>query len=54
MMSKYKHILYEKKDKIARVKLNRPRYVNAQSQMMLEEKRKHWPWQRASRRLSPF
>ena len=37
MMSTYKHILYEKQDKMARVKLNRPQYLNAQSQMMLEE-----------------
>ncbi len=36
-MSRYKQILYEKDDTIARVKLNRPRYLNAQSQVMLEE-----------------
>jgi len=36
-MAAYKHILYEKKDAIARVKLNRPKYRNAQSQVMLEE-----------------
>jgi enoyl-CoA hydratase len=36
-MAEYKHILYEKQGKMARVKLNRPRYLNAQSQLMLEE-----------------
>lgn len=36
-MPEYKHILYEKDDKIAWVKLNRPRYRNAQSHLMLEE-----------------
>jgi enoyl-CoA hydratase len=36
-MTAYKHILYEKDDTIARVKLNRPKYRNAQSQIMLEE-----------------
>jgi len=33
----YKYILYENKGPIARIKLNRPRYRNAQSQMMLQE-----------------
>ena len=33
----YKHIRYEKSDRIARVILNRPRYRNAQSRVMLEE-----------------
>ncbi len=33
----YKHILYEKQGVLARVKLNRPKYRNAQSQIMLEE-----------------
>ena len=36
-MTEFKHILYEKNDTIARVKLNRPKYRNAQSQLMLEE-----------------
>ncbi|MBW1984342.1 MAG: enoyl-CoA hydratase/isomerase family protein [Deltaproteobacteria bacterium] len=36
-MTGFKHILYEKSDTIARVKLNRPKYRNAQSQLMLEE-----------------
>jgi enoyl-CoA hydratase len=36
-MSAYKHILYEKEGAISRVKLNRPRYLNAQSHLMLEE-----------------
>lgn len=36
-MAAFKHILYEKNDSIARVKLNRPKYRNAQSQLMLEE-----------------
>jgi enoyl-CoA hydratase len=36
-MPEYKHILFEKQDKLARVKLNRPEYLNAQSQIMLEE-----------------
>jgi enoyl-CoA hydratase len=36
-MTKYNHIIYEKQGTIARVKLNRPRYLNAQSQVMLEE-----------------
>jgi len=36
-MTSYKHILYEKNGTIARVKLNRPKYRNAQSQVMLEE-----------------
>lgn len=33
----YKHIRYEKSDRIAKVILNRPRYRNAQSRVMLEE-----------------
>jgi len=33
----YKHILYEVKDKIARITLNRPESVNVQSTIMLEE-----------------
>ncbi|HYB90015.1 MAG TPA: enoyl-CoA hydratase-related protein [Candidatus Binataceae bacterium] len=33
----YKHINYEKHDKIAKVILNRPRYRNAQSRILLEE-----------------
>jgi enoyl-CoA hydratase len=33
----YKHIRYEKTDRIARLILNRPRYKNAQSRVMLEE-----------------
>jgi len=36
-MTEYKHILYETRDNIARIRLNRPRYRNAQSQRMLEE-----------------
>ena len=36
-MTEYKHIIYETSDRIARVKLNRPRYFNAQSHLMLEE-----------------
>jgi enoyl-CoA hydratase len=36
-MSKYKQIIYEKQDKIARVRLNRPKYLNAQSHVMLDE-----------------
>ena len=36
-MSEHKQIIYEKDDKIAWVKLNRPRYLNAQSHLMLEE-----------------
>jgi len=36
-MPEYKHILYEKQGKLARVRLNRPKYLNAQSQLMLEE-----------------
>jgi len=36
-MAEYKHILYEKNGTIARVKLNRTKYRNAQSQLMLEE-----------------
>ena len=33
----YKHIRYEKSDRIGRVILNRPRYKNAQSRLMIEE-----------------
>jgi enoyl-CoA hydratase len=33
----YKHIRYEKSDRIARVILNRPRHKNAQSRLMIEE-----------------
>lgn len=33
----YKHILYEKHDRVARVILNRPQYRNAQSRVLLEE-----------------
>src|SRR5208282_3840900 len=33
----YRHILYEKDDRIARVILNRPRQRNAQSRILLEE-----------------
>jgi enoyl-CoA hydratase len=33
----YRHITYDKDDRIARVTLNRPRYRNAQSRVMLEE-----------------
>lgn len=33
----YKHIRYEKSERIAKVILNRPRYRNAQSRLMLEE-----------------
>jgi enoyl-CoA hydratase len=36
-MPEYKQILYEKNDKIAWVKLNRPRYLNAQSHILLDE-----------------
>jgi len=36
-MSEYKHILYEKQGPLARVRLNRPDYLNAQSHLMLEE-----------------
>ena len=36
-MPEYKHIIYEKNDKIAWVKLNRPKYLNAQSHLMLDE-----------------
>jgi enoyl-CoA hydratase len=36
-MTNYNHIIYEKQETVARVKLNRPRYLNAQSQIMLEE-----------------
>src|ERR1700719_978518 len=34
---KYEAILYEKHDAIAKVVLNRPRYKNAQSRLMIEE-----------------
>lgn len=33
----YETILYEKHDAIAKVVLNRPRYKNAQSRLMIEE-----------------
>ncbi|HLX38859.1 MAG TPA: enoyl-CoA hydratase-related protein [Candidatus Binataceae bacterium] len=33
----YKHIRYEKSERVARVVLNRPRYKNAQSRLMIEE-----------------
>ena len=33
----YKHIRYEKSDRVARVVLNRPHYKNAQSRLMIEE-----------------
>jgi len=33
----YKKVLYEKHDRIAKVILNRPRYKNAQSRLLLEE-----------------
>ncbi|MFZ0889680.1 MAG: enoyl-CoA hydratase-related protein [Candidatus Binataceae bacterium] len=33
----YRHIIYQKNDRIARLILNRPRYRNAQSRLMLEE-----------------
>ena len=36
-MPQYKQILYEKNDRIAWVKLNRPKYLNAQSHLMLDE-----------------
>jgi len=36
-MVEYQQILYEKEDRIAWVKLNRPRYLNAQSHLMLDE-----------------
>ena len=36
-MPDYQQILYEKEDRIAWVKLNRPNYLNAQSHLMLEE-----------------
>jgi enoyl-CoA hydratase len=37
MKMTYKQIEYEKSDRIARVILNRPRYLNAQSRVLLEE-----------------
>jgi enoyl-CoA hydratase len=36
-MMDYRHVIYEKKGAIARVKMNRPRYRNAQSRVLLEE-----------------
>ncbi|MBW1945980.1 MAG: enoyl-CoA hydratase/isomerase family protein [Deltaproteobacteria bacterium] len=36
-MPEYKQIIYEKNDRIAWVKLNRPKYLNAQSHIMLDE-----------------
>lgn len=36
-MTDYKHILYEKQGALGRVRLNRPKYLNAQSQLMLDE-----------------
>lgn len=36
-MAEYRHILYEKNGPIARIRLNRPRYRNAQSRLLLEE-----------------
>jgi enoyl-CoA hydratase/carnithine racemase len=36
-MTDYKHIIYEKNEKIARIKLNRPQYLNAQTHVMLDE-----------------
>ena len=36
-MPDYKQIIYEKQEMIARVKMNRPRYKNAQSRILLEE-----------------
>jgi len=36
-MPDYKEIIYEKNDRIARIKLNRSRYYNAQSHLMLDE-----------------
>src|ERR1700682_2050790 len=37
MAMDYKTVLYEKHDRIAKVILNRPRYKNAQSRLLLEE-----------------
>ncbi len=36
-MPDYTQIIYEKRETIARVKMNRPRYKNAQSRILLEE-----------------
>lgn len=36
-MAKYTQILYDKQGPIARVKMNRPRYLNAQSKVLREE-----------------
>jgi enoyl-CoA hydratase len=36
-MPEYKQIIYEKQGMIVRVKMNRPRYKNAQSRILLEE-----------------
>ncbi len=36
-MEDFKHIIYDTEGSLARVRLNRPRYKNAQSQIMLEE-----------------
>ena len=36
-MSDYQQIIYEKRDAIVRVKMNRPRFRNAQSRILLEE-----------------
>jgi len=36
-MTEYRHILYEKRSAVARVILNRPRFRNAQSHVLLDE-----------------
>ena len=36
-MPEYKQIIYEKQETVVRVKMNRPRYRNAQSRILLEE-----------------
>ncbi len=36
-MSDYQQIIYQKQDAVARVRMNRPRFRNAQSRMLLEE-----------------
>jgi len=36
-MPEYKQIIYEKKAPVVRIKMNRPRYRNAQSRLLLEE-----------------
>ena len=36
-MADFKHVLYEKLGRVARVTANRPRYRNAQSHVLLEE-----------------